>query len=261
MIDSHAHYDYIKFDGDRDLILNACKEAGIDFIINPAITMESNDDMRKKLKEYPWIYYAIGLHPKRLGEWDNEKNHMWRQTLMRCVEDPKVIAIGEAGLDYSYELTEIQKIQQKYWFRCLLDLAEIKDLPLILHIRDAHEDAISILREYPLKQSGVVHCFAGDLETACIYVEELGLYLGIGGKVTYPTEEALREAVEHIPLERILLETDAPFVKPKDCKGKRNTSLNLPEVVKAIAQLKGISEEKVVEVTTKNVQNLFGIGK
>ncbi len=156
MIDSHAHYDYIKFDGDRDKILQECRETGIDLIINPVITIESNEDMREKLK---------------------------------------------------------------------------------------------------------VHCFCGDLETARIYVEDLGLYLGVGGKVTYPAEEDLRNAVTQIPLERILLETDAPFVRPKDCKGKRNTSLNLPRVVNEIANLKGISEEEVVEVTTQNVKALFGIEK
>ncbi len=259
MIDSHAHYDYVKFDGDRDKILDACKTAGIDGVLNPAITIESNFQMRKKLERYDWIYYAVGIHPKRLGEWDSKKNCFWHDILENCVNEKHVVAIGELGLDYSQNPSDAEKLQQEYWFRSLLDLGKLKKLPLVLHIRDAHEDAISILREYPLEQSGVVHCFCGDLETARIYVEELGLYLGIGGKVTYPTEEALRHAVTHIPLERILLETDAPFVKPKDCVGKRNTSLNLPVIVKEIAQLKGISEEEVVAVTMKNTKDLFQI--
>lgn len=261
MVDSHAHYDYIKFDGDREKILKECRAAGIEFVLNPAITIESNEDMRKKLNKYNWIYYAVGIHPKRLGGWDSKKNYLWRDEIKKCIDGKKVIAIGETGLDYSQDLSESDKIQQKYWFRAFIDLGQIKKLPLVLHIRDAHEDAIAILREYPLKQSGVVHCFCGDLETARTYVEELGLYLGIGGKVTYPSEEALRHAVTHIPLERILLETDAPFVKPKDCSGKRNTSLNLPVVVKTIARLKGISEEEVVAVTTKNVRDLFHVAK
>ncbi len=259
MIDSHAHYDYIKFDEDRDEILKQCKDAGIDAVINPAITIESNITMRKKLEKFPWIYYGIGIHPKHMTEGDPEKNDAWYEILENSLKGENIVAIGETGLDYAFQLSDIQKEQQKYWFRYLLALGAKKKLPFILHIREAHEDAIPILREYPLEQSGVVHCFHGDLKTAQIYVEELGLYLGIGGKVTYPEEEDLRNAVAHIPLERILLETDAPFVMPKDCIGKRNTSLNLPTVVETIAELKGISEQEVIEVTTKNVKKLFGI--
>ncbi len=259
MIDSHAHYDYTKFDGDRDKILKECKSAGIDIVINPAITMESNEDMRKKLEKYDWIYYGVGLHPKHLVEGDCEINSIGYDVLNRCADGKNVIAIGETGLDYSSQPSDIQKRQQESWFRSLIDLGNRKKLPLILHIRDAHEEAIRILREYSLEQSGVVHCFHSDLKTARIYVEELGLYLGIGGKVTYLEEEALRETVMHIPLERILLETDAPFVRPKDCLGKRNTSLNLPTIVKTIAQLKEISEQEVIEITSKNVKDLFGI--
>lgn len=259
LMDSHAHYDHIKFDKDREEVLEAIKAAGIDLVINPAITMESNETMREKLHAYPWIYYAVGLHPKHVGEYDSQRNYVWRSYLKEAVNRQKVIAVGETGLDYSVKISAAQKMQQKLWFRNLLEIAQDNRLPAILHIRDAHEDAMEILSEYPLKQSGVVHCFDGGVEEARRYVEEFGLFLGIGGKVTHPDKEELRKAVVSVPLDRILLETDSPFLKPEGSEGKRNTSLNLSLIVKTIAQLKGISQEEVIRATTENVKKLFHV--
>ena len=148
------------------------------------------------------------------------------------------------------------RARQRVWFHKQLEIAREIKLPVILHIRDADDEAVQMLKEHPLQHSGVVHCFGGDTARAAEYMD-MGLFLGIGGRITYPQEEAVRNAVRQIPMEAILLETDSPYVKPKEAPGSRNTSLNLMEVVKAISDLKQLTYEEVITITTGNAERLF----
>jgi len=261
MIDSHTHYDHKRFDGDRKEILSECRMQGITSFINCATTYESNIQMMNKLNAFPYVYYGIGIHPARLGESVQDSEKEWIEDLRQLSKSERVVAIGETGLDYHHFNSEESKLRQQIWFERQLMLAQEEKLPVILHIREAHQDAIRILRKYPLREKGVVHCFSGDLKDAVIYTEEMGLYLGIGTKILDPAEAGLQEAVRYVALDKILLETDAPYLPPKKQKGGRNTSLILEEVVAKIAEIKGVSEKEMIDITTENVKNLFGRDK
>lgn len=276
-IDSHTHYDLNKFNQRRWELLEECKKRGIEKIVNPAILYESNDNMRMKLdfekfpelmeellranvavKDIPRIYFAAGVHPGRVWKGNAQLDGSWERHIRKCASEEKTVAIGETGLDYHHEVDVSAMERQKFWFRKQLEIAEEFKLPLILHIRMADEDAIEILKEYDLKQSGVVHCFNRGWEIAEKYLN-MGLYLGIGGMMTLKECRELRDALVKIPLERIVMETDAPYVKPEWCEDTINTSLNIPRMVKELAELKGSSDWEVEAVTTKNAENLFGI--
>lgn len=258
MIDTHVHYDHNSFNKTREHLLEECQNAGIDWMVNASIGFETNYTMREKLDKYPWIYYGIGIHPSRVGLPDLETDALWEEKIRTMTTAPRVVAIGETGLDYHHGKDDLIIEHQIYWFRKLLSIADENNLPLILHIREADLDAIEILKEYPLKDSGVVHCFNSGWNVAQFYLQK-GLYLGLGGAITYPEKAELRDAVQKIPLERILLETDAPYVKPVDCQSTLNTSLELPKVVQAICELKGLSKEEVIQATTENAKRLFRI--
>lgn len=277
-IDSHTHYDLSQFNQNRWKILAECKRHGIEKIVNPAILYESNDNMRMKLdyekfphlveeilgehisvNDLPSIYYAIGVHPSKVWKGNSQLDRSWEKHIRKYASDEKVVAIGETGLDYHRELDEYVLERQQFWFRNQLEIAEEFQLPLILHIRMSDEDAIQILKEYDLKESGVVHCFNQGWEIAREYLD-MGLYLGIGGMMTLEECNELRDALTHIPLERIVMETDSPFVKPEWYKEEEiNTSLSIPRLAEELAEIKGISEKEVEVVTSKNSEKLFKI--
>lgn len=293
IIDSHAHMSMYKFDntfpylaldengrcirtdGDRELVIARMKESGITRVIEPAITCRSNQDVLDLAAKYPGLIYpAVGVHPRyvygdiRITKAQTEKTK-WsdRNRVKSWSAGKNVVAIGETGLDYHYRWDPRFKCAQKKWFRYQIRLAEKRDLPLILHIRDADEDAIRILTRYRKKlRGGVVHCFCGDADTAGKYLE-LGLHLGIGGALLQDEERSapLREAVKAAPLERILIETDAPYVLP--CKDRfeadvrrknlRNSPLLLPLVIREIAAIKGLAPEDVERAVYENTVRLF----
>lgn len=271
-IDSHCHYDLKQFNDNRFQLLAQIKSAGIGKIIVPAILPESNDSMRQKLDyvehpellndsgvmadELPEIYYAAGVHPTRVWRKTEVSEDIWEKRIRLAAKDSKVIAIGETGLDYHHVMDEQMMEMQHTWFHKQLQIAEELELPVVLHIRMAEDDAISVLCKYALKQGGVAHCFAGDWNLAEKYLD-MGLMIGIGGALTLLENEDMREAVKQIPLERILLETDAPYVKPVWCEDDWNTSLHIPRIAQIVAELKGVSLEIVEEVTTKNAEKLF----
>lgn len=260
MIDTHAHYDHKRFDKNRHSLLSTFAEASIAAVINPAMSFASNAKMREELKPYPWIYYGAGIHPNWVCEGDPDEDENRAQQLRVFARDCRTVAIGETGLDY-YRVTEpAQQRRQKDWFCRQIFLAKEQKLPLILHIRDADRDAVSILRTHAVSCTGVVHCFRGDFAAAKAYFD-LGFLIGIGGSIAFPEETGFREAVKQIPMESILLETDAPFVRPRGYGGKSNTSMSLPIVVQEIAALKGCSGEDVVKMTTNNAVRLFHIWK
>lgn len=267
MIDTHVHFTHKKFDCGREEIIERLHEEGkLDFAVEAAIDFTTNEKMIKGLKKYPWISYGVGIHPKFVGESD-EVDATWMASLSEYLKHPKTVAVGETGLDYHMFETMSDAAQkecitrrQKEWFRRSIELSLESGLPLILHIREADEDALAILREYQFSENpGVVHCF-GKPQFMQEYLD-MGFSLGIGGRITYEEEEELREALKTAPMERLLLETDSPFVKPLPAEGSRNTPENLCFVVDLLAKLRGIPCEELIEITDRNAKSLFKIGK
>ena len=283
IIDSHAHYNnsaykkpfrylayskdgYALKEGDRKQLFQELLEANIPYSIEPGVSLQSCEEVLQLCAEYSGrIFPAIGIHPTRsiFGKWsDRHKLAAYANTL-------GVIAIGEIGLDYHYKREEQHRLKQHLWFVYQLNLAWKMKLPVILHVRDAHEDALRILRWHPARKlGGVIHCFCGSKEIAEQYLK-LGYHIGIGGSVLQLEERAkdLWEAIPHIPLDRILIETDAPFIlpyckdviQPKLLRRARNTSLILPAVINKIAELKDISADEVELSTTENTIRLFAL--
>ena len=281
IIDSHAHYNnnaykkpfryltygddgYALKEGDRDQLFQELLNANIPYSIEAGVSLESCKEVLELATQYPGqIFPTIGVHPTRsiFEKWSD------RHKLLAYANTPGVIAIGEIGLDYHYKREEQHRLKQHIWFIYQLNLAWKKKLPVILHVREAHDDAIRILKWHPARKlGGVIHCFYGSKEIAEQYLK-LGYHIGIGGSVLQLEERAkdLWEAIPHIPLDRILIETDAPFIlpyckdviQPKLLRRARNTSLILPAVIEKIAELKDISSDEVERATTNNVVQLF----
>lgn len=271
-IDSHVHYDMKVFNKDREQLLEMLHQNYIEIAINAATKYESNFTMQEKLDAYDWVYYSVGIHPNHVGV-VGDVDEKWEKGLLHTLKHKKkIVAIGETGLDFyrlntdeTGELEEesVLKVERQYkWFRKQMELAICKGLPLILHIRDAHQEAIDIIKEYrkelPGQNAGVVHCFNGDLKSAFEYIN-MGFYLGIGGLITDTENKILRNVVEKIPLSKILLETDAPYVVPAGSVEKRNSSINIPIIAQEIANIKAASIEEVAQITTNSAKELFHI--
>lgn len=256
IFDTHAHYDDEAFDQDREELLASMKAGGIGTIVNSCASIKGLDDTIALMEKYPFIYGAVGIHPDDAGEMTEEVLDKVRS----MADHEKAVAIGEIGLDYYWHKEkEEHQIQQK-WFRAQLDLAREKKMPFMVHSREAAEDTLTIVREYMQggMYGGIIHCFSYSKEIAAEYLK-MGLHLGIGGVVTFENAKKLKEVVKYAPLSQIVLETDCPYLAPKPNRGKRNSSLNLPYVVQAIAELKGVTPEEVIEVTEQNAKQLFGI--
>ena len=255
LFDTHAHYDDAAFDEDRDILLGSFAEKGIGYVVNVAASLDTVKTTQALMKRWDFVYGALGVHPSETGEL-NEENFAWLQAQMKT---PKTVAIGEIGLDYYWDKEEEVRVRQKRWFARQLALAREEKLPVIIHSRDAAKDTWDVMEAERAKElKGVVHCFAYTKETARDFLG-WDYYFGIGGVVTFKNARKLKEAVEYIPLDRIVLETDSPYLAPEPYRGKRNSSLHLPCVVRAIAQIKGIEETEVEEVTCRNAKQLFGL--
>lgn len=253
IFESHAHYDDEKFDADRNELLLSMPENGIGRIINIGCSIESCKSTLELTKKYPFIYGAMGIHPSDISDLD-EESFRW---LSEQVKKEKVVAVGEIGLDYYWNKEEEVQKNQRDWFRRQLELARIHGLPVIIHSREAAADTIEIMKEAHAQGiPGVIHCFSYSKEMAQEYVK-MGYYIGVGGVATFKNAKKLKEVIECIPLERILLETDCPYMAPEPYRGKRNSSLYLPYVVDKIAELKGITATEVEEVTYRNAEQLF----
>lgn len=251
IFESHAHYDDEAFDEDREELLISLREHGIDKVINVGASLESCRITLDLMEKYSFIYGAMGVHPSETAEL-NQENFAWLRE--QCAAD-KVVAVGEIGLDYHWKEPEPQV--QKVWFERQLMLARETGLPVIIHSRDAARDTLDMIQALHAGETGgVIHCYSYTKEMAREYLQ-MGYYFGIGGVITFQNSKKLKEAVEYIPLDRILLETDSPYLAPEPYRGKRNSSLNLPYVAQAIADLKGVSYEEVVEVTEENAKRLF----
>ena len=206
-------------------------------------------------RKHPFIYAAVGVHPDEVGEL-TEENFAW---LKEQCQDPKTVAVGETGLDYYWD-KENHEVQ-KYWFRRQLELAKELELPVIVHSREACADTLEeIKRAHTERLRGVIHCFSYSPETAREYLS-MGYYIGIGGVATFKNAKKLKEVVKMLPLERMLLETDCPYLAPVPYRGKRNSSLNLPYVAQAVAELKGVEAEEVIRITNENARKLYFQGR
>lgn len=253
IFDTHAHYDDEAFEQDRKELLSGLQDAGIEAVVNISANIQGVKHTLELINQYPFIYGAVGVHPSETGE----LNHTLLNWLEEMARKPKVVAIGEIGLDYHWE--EPEKEVQKHWFIRQLELARRVKLPVVIHSRDAAKDTLDIMKEGKAEETGgVIHCFSYGTDMAREYLN-MGFYLGIGGVVTFANAKKLKEVVKYMPMDRLVLETDCPYLSPVPNRGKRNSSLNLPYVVEAVSQLKGILPQEVISVTNENAKKLYRI--
>lgn len=254
IFETHSHYDDGVFDEDRDnLLASMLGENGtIDSIINIGATLKGCQASLDMADKYDNIYAAIGVHPEEIEALNDEKLGWLYE---RAQVNQKVVAIGEIGLDYHYP--EPEKEIQQYWFRRQLAMAVELGKPLVIHSREACADTIECMkRENAYKTGGVIHCFSYTKETAKEFLD-MNFYIGIGGVVTFKNARKLVEAVEYIPTDRLLLETDCPYMSPEPHRGKRNDSTNIIYVAQKIAQIKGMDAQEVIDITNCNARKLF----
>lgn len=251
IFESHAHYDDEAFDMDRDELLSGFRRQGIGYVMNISSDLSSVSTTLALAEKYPFVYAAVGIHPSDTGEL-NEDNFDW---LKKQCRHEKVLAVGEIGLDYYWD--NVERDVQKKWFARQLALANEISLPVVIHSRDAAKDTLDVMKaEKAVEKRGVIHCFSYTKESAREFLN-MGYLIGVGGVVTFQNARKLRECVEYLPMDSILLETDSPYLAPVPFRGKRNCSLYLPYVVEKIAEIKGISGEEVIAATEKNAKRLF----
>lgn len=251
IFETHAHYGDDRFNEDRHKLLMSMEENGIGNIVEVGAGIQSTKDAIDLSEKYSFIYAAVGIHPSEVAGID--ESHMdW---LLSLTSKEKVVAIGEIGLDYHYEKPE-QNIQKK-WFKRQLELAKKVNLPVIIHSRDAAKDTLDIIKSNCASENcGVIHCFSYSWEIARIYID-MGFYLGVGGVITFKNSKKLAEVVKKAPLDRIVIETDAPYLAPEPYRGKRNCSLYLKYVIDEIAKIKGLTAKEVIDKTEDNAKKLY----
>ncbi|MFA6548611.1 MAG: TatD family hydrolase [Candidatus Margulisiibacteriota bacterium] len=253
-IDTHAHLTFPEFKLDLPEVIARAKAANVETVINIALDETALAASLKMAEEYPdYIFNAFGIHPQDATEW----NKSVEQKARILAKDKKIIAIGEMGLDYYYKISPIEK--QKEVFRASLRLAQELALPAIIHSREAVKDTLVILHEENRGNlKGVLHCFGGDMELAGQALD-LGIYISFTANITFPKAQKIRDAAKEIPLDRIMIETDCPFLAPQIYRGKRNEPSYIVEVAKQVAAIKELSIEDVAQQTTENARRLFGI--
>lgn len=252
LFDTHAHYDDKAFDEDREAVLSALPGSGVRLVIDPGCDVESSKAAVAIAERHAHVYAAVGIHPEECGG-AAEADF---QALRTLAAHPKVVAIGEIGLDYYWPENPSRAFQQTV-FRRQLALAVELGLPVIVHDREAHGDCLAIVREFPAVR-GVFHCYSGSPEMAAELLK-LGWYLGFDGPITYKNARRAPEVAALCPPERMLLETDAPYLSPVPHRGTRNDSRNLPYIAEKLAAWKGMSPEEIAEITAQNGKTLFGI--
>lgn len=254
IFDSHAHYDDEQFDEDREELLKGLKDNGVDGIINCGSSLEGLEKSVKLSKEFDFIYAAAGIHPENADEFNEEV----KRRIEELAIANEIVAVGEIGLDYYWEENPPKEVQKEV-FKAQMEIANKYNLPVIIHDREAHGDTLEIMKAYP-GVVGVVHCFSGSVEFAkeCI---KLGYYIGITGVVTFKNSKVIKEVVKSIPVERILVETDCPYMAPTPHRGKRNQSDYIKYIINEISDLKGLTPEEISEFTIFNTKSLFKISK
>ena len=252
LFDTHAHMDDRAFDEDRGVLLAALPEQGLALLMNPGCSLESSRNVVKIAAEYDYIYAAVGSHPDVADEVNDTVIEEYREL---CKLNPKVKAIGEIGLDYHYE--DIPREIQLKAFRMQMELARELNLPVIVHEREAHEDGMAVIREFP-EVTGVFHCYSGSAEMARQLVN-MGWYIGFTGVLTFKNARKAVEVAASIPLERIVLETDCPYMAPEPFRGKRNDPGKLYRMAEKLAEIRGLSVEEIHNITLENGKKLYRI--
>lgn len=253
IFDTHAHYDDEAFDTDREDLLKALPGSGIEYVVNVGASIATTRSTLELSSKYDYIYAAVGVHPSDIADL-NEESFSW---LKEQTGSQKVVAVGEIGLDYYWDKEKEVQAAQQEWFKRQLELAREAGLPVIIHSRDAAKDTFDIMKEMDAGSiGGVVHCYSYSPELAAEYVK-MGLFIGVGGVVTFSKAKKLKETVAAIPMDNIVIETDCPYLAPVPYRGKRNSSLNLPLVLAEIASIKGISEEEAADITFANAMQLY----
>lgn len=250
IFDSHAHYTDKAFNEDREIMLGSLKESGVCGIINCGADIESSVSSVDLASKYDYIYAACGIHPEEADK--TPENYI--DILRDLAKNEKCVAIGEIGLDYYWR--QDTKDLQKELFEKQILLSKELDLPIIVHDREAHGDTMEILKKH--RPKGVLHCFSGSPETAT-EVLKLGMYIGLGGALTFKNARKAVEVAQMLPLDRLLLETDCPYMAPVPMRGKRNNSGYIPFIAEKVAEIKGIDPQSVLDVTTENTKRLFNI--
>ena len=252
LFDTHAHYDDERFDGDREALLAGMPEKNVGLIVNPGCDIPSSRTAVALAESFGFVYAAVGIHPENCGDFAPGMIDRLRQ----MAKNPRVVAIGEIGLDYYWAENPPRELQQEV-LRRQLGLAEELDLPVIIHDRDAHGDTLDIVREFP-RVRGVFHCFAGSAEMARELIK-MGWMLSFNGAVTFKNAKKAPEVIAAVPLEKLMIETDAPYLTPVPHRGERNDSSYVCLVAEKIAQIKGLTPEEVEKATWENGRRFFGI--
>lgn len=252
-IDTHAHYDDNAFDQDRETLLSGLKDKGVDIIVNCGQDIETSKKCVALAEKYDFVYATVGFHPHEASKYSPDA----MEEIKRLAGHKKVVAIGETGLDYHYDFSP--RDRQKQVFREHIRLARKISKPIVVHDREAHQDTLDILQEEKAEECGcLIHCYSGSREMAKIIMKR-DYFVSIGGAVTFKNARHIIEALEVIPLEKILLETDCPYMTPVPYRGKRNDSELIPFTAKKIAELKSVSLDSVFEITRKNAKDFFAL--
>lgn len=250
LFDSHTHLDDSRFDDDREEVIEKIKDSGVTRVVNIGCNIPTSEFSIKLAEKYEFIYATVGFHPCDTGnmtEADIDR-------LKTLASHKKVVAIGEIGLDYHWD--NVPREVQKYWFKRQMKLAEELDMPVTIHNRDAHEDTFNIIKNSPAK--GIIHCCSCSKEMATEFVK-LGYYISFAGPVTYKNNSKSVETVKAVPLDRLLIETDAPYLAPDGFRGKRNDSSLIRYTCERLAEIKGVSFEEMAEQTFKNAEKVYRI--
>lgn len=255
IFETHGHYDDEKFDEDREALIAEFAEKGIDRVVNIGADMQSSRNSVALADKYPHFYAAVGVHPSDV---DTMTETDIEELRTMAVQNTKVRAIGEIGLDYYFDDNPPRDVQKK-WFVRQLELAQELSLPVVIHSREAASDTMEILKDMDGgRNGGVIHCYSYSVPQAREYIK-MGFYIGVGGVVTFKNSRKLCEVVEDIPLEKIVLETDSPYLAPVPFRGKRNSALNIPYIAEKIAELKGVPVQTVYDVTYRNGMDLYRV--
>ena len=252
IFDTHAHYDDTAFDLGRDALLAAMPAQGVGLILDPGCDMETSKKALALAEKYSHIYAAVGYHPENCASYVSADLDVLRQ----MAKHPKVVAIGEIGLDYYWEQNPPKEFQQAV-FRAQLALAQELSLPVIVHDRDAHADCLAIIKEFPAVR-GVFHCYSGSVEMAR-ELWKLGWYTGFDGPVTYKNARKTVEVAQEVPLERLLLETDSPYMSPVPKRGERNDSRNIVHIAEKLSEIRGMTADEIIRIASENGKRLFQI--
>ena len=253
IFETHAHYEDVKFDSDREALLASLPKQNIEYVINVGSNLETTKRSIELAKQYDYIFAAVGVHPSDVEELDESSYDV----LEKAAKFEKTVAIGEIGLDYYWDKEPAVQAKQREWFKRQMLLAKQHNLPVIIHSRDAAEDTMRVMKEIKAEEiPGVIHCYSYSVEMAKEFIK-MGYYIGIGGVVTFKNAKKLKEVAAEIPLERILLETDCPYMAPEPHRGERNSSLYLPYVVEKLAEIRNISKEEIISTTNQNARKLF----